>query len=149
MRATLFALSAASVLFGSSVAAQQAASPRPYTEGPIMVISYIKTKPGMFNRYMEYLNGPYKANMEAQKSAGIVADYMILTSEARTPADHDVMLAVNYRNWAALDNLADRSDAVVNRVLQSSPQQRDQQFVDRGAMREVLGYRTYQRLMLK
>jgi len=38
---------------------------------------------------------------------------------------------------------------VVNRVLQSSPQQRDQQFVDRGAMREVLGYRTYQRLMLK
>jgi hypothetical protein len=103
----------------------------------------------MFDRYMEFLNTTYKANMEAEKAAGLVTDYAIFTSDARTPNDHDVLLSVTYKNWGALDNLADRVDPVVNRALQNTPQQRNQQFADRGTMREVLGTRTYQRLYLK
>jgi hypothetical protein len=87
--------------------------------------------------------------MEAEKKAGIIDDYLILTSDARTPADHDVMLVVVYKNWAAFDGLQDRTDAIANRALQSTPQQRDQQFIDRGAMREILGTRTYQQLNLR
>ncbi len=34
-----------------------AQQPRPYTEGPVVVFSYIRTKPGMFDKYMEYLDG--------------------------------------------------------------------------------------------
>ena len=98
---------------------------------------------------MQYLDGPYKTNLEAQKAAGIVLDYGIYASDPRTPADHDIMLTVVYKNWGALDNLADRSDAIVNRALQSTPEQRAQQFIDRGAMRESLGSRTYQQLLLK
>jgi hypothetical protein len=140
------------LLGGGSVAAQTAtaqASTRAYTEGPIAVTSYVRTKPGMFDRYMAYLDGPYKTQMEALKTAGIIQDYAILTSDARTPTDHDVMLIVMYKNWGALDGVQDRTDAVSNRVLQSTPQQRDQQFIDRSAMREVLGNRTYQRLILR
>ena len=125
------------------------ASTRSYREGPVISVSYIRTKPGMFDKYMQYLDGPYKTNLEAQKAAGIVLDYGIYTSEARNPADHDVMLTIVYKNWGALDNLADRSDAVVNKALQSTPDQRSQQFIDRGAMRESLGSRTYQQLVLK
>ena len=125
------------------------ASTRAYREGPVIQVSYIRTKPGMFDRYMQYLDGPYKTNLEAQKAAGIVLDYGIYTSEPRTSADHDVMLTVVYKNWGALDNLADRTDAIVNRALQSTPEQRAQQFIDRGAMRESLGSRTYQQLLLK
>ncbi len=143
---------AAGLLLVSGLAATNTASAqgstRAYREGPIVVMSYIKTKPGMFDRYMEYLNGPYKTQLEAEKAAGIVEDYMILGSDARTPADHDVILAVTYKNWGALDNLQDRTDAISNRVLRNTSQQRDQQFIDRGAMREVLGNRTYQRLIL-
>lgn len=130
-------------------AASSQASTRSYTQGPVVAVSYIRTKPGMFDKYMQYLSGPYKTNLEAQKAAGIVLDYAIYTSEARTPTDHDVMLTVTYRNWGALDNLADRSDAIVNRALQSTPDQRAQQFIDRGAMRESIGSRTYQQLYLK
>lgn len=60
-----------------------------------------------------------------------------------------MILAVTYPNWAALDNLQDRTDAIANRVLQNTSQQRDQQFIDRGAMRDVIGSRTYQRLILR
>ena len=125
------------------------ASTRSYREGSVIAVSYIRTKPGMFDKYMQYLSGPYKTNLEAQKAAGIVLDYGIYTSEARNPADHDVMLTIVYKNWGALDNLADRSDAIVNKALQSTPDQRSQQFIDRGAMRESLGSRTYQQLTLK
>lgn len=125
------------------------ASTRSYREGPVISVSYIRTKPGMFDKYMQYLDGPYKTNLEAQKAAGIILDYGIYTSAPRTSADHDVMLTIVYKNWGALDNLADRSDAIVNKALQSTPSQRDQQFIDRGAMRESLGSRTYQQLTLK
>lgn len=134
---------------GVAATAGAQASTRAYREGPVIVVSYIRTKPGMFDKYMAYLNGAYKANLEAQKAAGIVVDYGIYASDPRTPADHDLMLAVVYKNWGALDNLSDRTDAVANRILQNTPEQRAQQSIDRGSMRDVLGNRTYQQLLLK
>jgi crotonobetainyl-CoA:carnitine CoA-transferase CaiB-like acyl-CoA transferase len=151
MRPALLALATAVAVLSSAAASNTAAAQttRVYREGPVVVISYIRTKPGMFDKYMEYLNAGYKTTLEAEKAAGLVTDYAIYTSDARTPADHDVMLTVTYKNWAAFDNLADRSDVVVNRALQNNPQQRNQAFADRSVMREALGTRTYQQLYLK
>ena len=152
MKFTLLSLTTCLLIAGASAATETAnaqASTRSYREGPVVAVSYIRTKPGMFDKYMEYLSGPYKTFIEAEKAAGIVLDYAIYTSEPRTPTDHDVMLTVTYRNWAALDNLADRTDAVQNRALGNTPAQRSQQFIDRGSMRESLGSRTYQQLFPK
>lgn len=152
MKITHLSLVAAVLMAGGSGVMQTAGaqgSTRSYREGPVISVSYIRTKPGMFEKYMQYLDGPYKTNLEAQKAAGIVLDYGIYTSEARGPNDHDVLLTIVYKNWGALDNLADRSDAIVNKALQSTPDQRAQQFIDRGAMRESLGSRTYQQVILK
>jgi|GEM_PF-3289019 hypothetical protein len=30
-----------------------------------VAVSYVRTNPGMFDRYMEYLNTAYKTNLEA------------------------------------------------------------------------------------
>lgn len=151
MRPTILALATAlSIASGAATSNTAAAqTTRSYREGPVVAVSYVRTKPAMFNRYMEYLSTAYKTNLEAEKAAGLVTDYAIYTSDARTPNDHDVMLTVTYKNWAALDNLRDRAEPVANRVLQSTERQRDQQYIDRGAMREVLGTRTYQQLYLK
>ena len=152
MKSTPLAVAAGLMLLAASAATNSATSQAPtraYSEGPIAVMTYVKTKPGMFDRYMTYLNGSYKTEMEAEKAAGIIQDYQIFTSESRTPTDHDVLLVVMYKNWGARDNLQDRTDAVANRALASTPQQRDQQFIDRGAMRDILGTRTYQRLLLR
>lgn len=154
MRSILLPLAASLFVIGGSAAqnpvSAQAASTRPYREGPVVSVSYIRTKPGMFDRYMEYLNGPYKANQEAMKAGGLIVDYGIYSSpENRNAGDHDIMLTTTYRNWGAFDGLADRSDAVANRAMQNTPQQRAQQFVDRGAMREVMGGRRYQQLLLR
>jgi hypothetical protein len=152
MKIMHLSLAACLLIAGASAVVQTAsaqASTRSYREGPVVQISYIRTKPGMFDRYMQYLNGPYKTDMEAQKAAGIIVDYAIYTSDPRTTGDHDIMLTTVYRNWGALDNLADRTDAISNRALQSTPEQRSQQFADRSSMRDFLGSRTYQQLLLK
>ena len=49
---------------------------RPYTEGPVLIVSSIRTEPGMFEEYMKYLAGPYKQLMEGYKKAGIIVDYL-------------------------------------------------------------------------
>lgn len=144
--ALAIALPLATVAAANAASAQ---STRAYREGPVIVVSFVRTKPGMFDRYMEYLNSGYKTTMEAEKAAGIITDYGIFTSTPRDPADHDVLLTVVYKNWAALDNLQDRTEPVSNRVLQNTSRQRDQQFIDRGAMRDVIGQRVYQELFLK
>jgi hypothetical protein len=152
MKTAQLSLIACLLVAGASAVAETAAaqaSTRAYREGQVVNLTYVRTKPGMFDRYMQYLNGAYKSDLEAQKAAGIVVDYGIYTSEPRTPGDHDIILAITYKNWGALDNLADRTDAIANRVLQSTPEQRAQQSIDRGAMREILGSRTYQQLLLK
>ena len=44
-----------------------AQSNRPYKEGPVTELSYIKIKPGQYENYMKYLAGPYKSLLEAEK----------------------------------------------------------------------------------
>lgn len=150
MNVPLLLLAAATLATAAPALAQAPAqSTRVYTEGPVINMSYIRTKPGMFERYMQYLNTDYRKSLEAQKEAGLVLGYTIYTSAPRTPQDHDIILAVTYKNWGAYDNLSDRTDAVSNRAFGNTPAQRDQQFIDRAAMRDVLGNRDYRHLILK
>ena len=144
MRALLPALLLVSLT--STGVAQQ---PRPYTEGAVVVMSYIRTKPGMFDKYMEYLGGNYKRLLEAQKKAGIVTDYAVYTSLPRTETDWDVLLTTTYKNMAAFDNLDDRTDPITASTLNQSRAQANQAFGDRSAMRDAVGGRLLRQLVLK
>jgi hypothetical protein len=130
----------------STGVAQQA---RPYTEGPVVTMDYIRTKPGMFDKYMEYLDGNYKRLMDAQKKAGIVQDYAVYASPATTENDWDVLLTTTYKNMAALDNLEERIEPVERATLSQSREQANQAYVDRGAMRDAVGTRLMRQLILK
>lgn len=97
------------LLLGSVLATSAFAQDRPYAEGPVMNVSSIRTGYGMFDEYMKFLAGPWKKQMEAEKKAGLILNYEVLTSEAHSESDPDVYLVITYKNWAALDGLADRT----------------------------------------
>jgi hypothetical protein len=40
-----------------------------YTQGPVLIVSFVRTQPGMFEEYMRYLGSTYKA-----KAASASAD---------------------------------------------------------------------------
>ena len=128
----------------ASVIAQEA---KPYTEGGVTDVSFIRIKPGQFDNYMKFLDGPYKAEMEALKKAGIVTRYSVGQTQARSLDDYNLVLTVSYPNMAALDK-TDQSEAISAKVLGSSDQQ-NKATMDRGAMRDVLGGRLVRELVLK
>lgn len=110
LRAAAIAAVLATGVAAGSVQAQTAT--RNYDMGPVWSISYIETKPGMFDDYMQYVGTTWKALQEADKQAGYVLDYDVLAVD--NPRDHepDVILIVKYKNMAAFDRPLSDFDAV-------------------------------------
>jgi hypothetical protein len=145
MRRTRVALVALLVVMCPLTAAAQ--QPKPYKEGPVVELSYIKVKPGRFDDYMKHLNGPYKALMEANKKAGLITSYAIYSTTARSPQEPDLILAVTYANMAALDRI-DEAEALAAKVIGPTDEQ-NKGMMDRSAMRDVLGSQLIRELILK
>jgi hypothetical protein len=128
------------------VSAQQ--SPRPYSEGAVRSVSYIRVKPGRFDDYMAYLAGPYKQFMDAQKKAGIITGWAVYNSPGRDEKDWNIVLTTDFKNMAALDNLDDRTDPIVKQVMGSN-EKANEGMVKRGEMRDLVGNRLLRELIIK
>ena len=133
--------------FVASTGAVQAAD-RPYTEGPVSMVTSLRTEPGMFQTYMKYLGTTYKQLMEEQKKAGIILDYAVYQTTPRSPDDPDLYLIVTYKNMAAMDGLADRTDAIQEKLI-GNQEARDAGMAARGKMRTMVGSEMIRRLDLK
>jgi hypothetical protein len=124
------------------------AADRPYTEGAVSEISSIRTEPGKFDDYMAWLAGPYKQIMEAEKAAGLILDYAVYATTPRSPSDPDLYLVTVYKNLAALDDLATKSDAIAEKIEGSLAEQ-NKAYIERGKMRTVLGSQLIREAVLK
>lgn len=125
-----------------------AQSPRPYSEGPVTQVGYVRIKSGHFDEYMAYLAGPYKQLMEAEKKAGLITGWTVYSSPGRDEEDWDLALATTYKNMAALDDLTDRTDPIEKQVF-GSVEKSNQGAVQRGAMRELVGTRLLRELVIR
>lgn len=121
---------------------------RPYTEGVVVSVGYVRTTYGMFDEYMKYLAGPYKQLMEESKKAGSIIDYGVYEAYPRHPDEPDIILTVVYKNWAARDGLRDKFDPILKKVF-GSMDSASKGAVDRGKIRESLGGQFIQELKLK
>jgi hypothetical protein len=144
-RKHVLALLGAVLALGASVAS---AADRPYTEGAVLNVSSIRTEPGMFDAYMNFLATTYKQNMEAQKAAGIILDYSVHMAVPRGPDDPDIYLVTVYKNMAALDGLAEKTDPIMQKLF-GDMSQRSAATIARGKMRTALGSEQLRQLKLK
>jgi len=135
----------AALTFPSAAVAQD----RPYTEGPVVAVSYIRIKPGMFDKYVKYLDTDYKKLMDAGKQQGVIVDYGVYTSPQEHENDWNMVLTVTYKNMAALDNLRDKTDPMTQHLLNMSPEQAAQASIERANMRDQVGNRLLRQLNLK
>jgi len=139
----LGALCAVSLLTGPAFA-----DGRDWKDGPVVNAAYIRTVDGHFDDYMHWLATTYKKQEEAAKAAGLILSYRVLVVEARNPQDPDIILVTEFKNWAALDNLGGKLDAVSAKV-EGSVDAAAKSEVDRAKIRTVLGSRTMQEAVLK
>ena len=130
----------------TSVAA--VADDHPFTEGPVVNVSAIRTDYGKYDEYLKFLDTTWKATQEAAKKAGYITSYKVITVEPRGENDPDIYLVVYYKNWAALDGATAKADSIINQVV-GSLATANQGAVDRGKIRRILGSWTGQQLDLK
>jgi len=135
-----------SLVMSASVAS--AKEDRPYKDGPVTDVSFVRTKPGKFDDYMKWVDTVWKQTNEEAKKAGIIIGYKVSTSEPRSPSDPDLILEITYPNMATLDGITEKFDAIAEKV-EGSVQKSNQNEIDRGSLRDVLGSVLTRELILK
>jgi hypothetical protein len=133
LAATVLSLSAGA--FGT---AQAQTAERVYDNGPVWVISYIQTKPGMFDDYMAYISTKWRDQNDLNKKAGAILDYKVLSVDQPRDGEADVILMIQYKNMAAFDRPLAESEATEAKVF-GSVVKSNQAFADRGKMRDNKG----------
>lgn len=146
MKKSLLSLIAAILAISTSVTRAQ--EDHAYTLGPVTIVSFVRTEPGMFEEYLRYLDVTYKKFMEELKKQGTVTEYAVYQAWPRDAQDADLILTVTYKNMAAFDSLQARVDPVVKQTFGSLPKAASAS-ADRGKMRKEIGSRLVRQLILK
>jgi hypothetical protein len=120
----------------------------PYNEGPVWTVTMIKTKAGLADDYLKQITGTVKPVYDEEKKQKVILDYKILNGEASGPQDFNILILVEYPNWAAFDNLRDKMDPIVEKVMGTEDQRRATA-VKRLDVREILGTKTMREITLK
>src|ERR1700758_1164748 len=148
MKRTTQVVCALAALLGlSSLSTLAYADGRYWSDGPVINVASIRTVDGHFDDYMKWLSTTYKQQQEAAQKAGLILSYRVIVVEARTPQDPDILLVTEFKNWAALDHLGGKLDAVSAQV-EGSVEKAAQSEADRAKIRTVLGARTMQEAIL-
>jgi hypothetical protein len=132
----------------SAASAARADDSKSYIEGTVTTVTSIRTKPGMFDAYLKWLDTTGKQLREDEKKAGIIVDYAVYSVTPRSPHDPDLYLTVTYKNMAALDGLDDREEPIMKKLwtTRDAVAKAD---LDRESLREILGTQLIRRLDLK
>ena len=121
---------------------------RPYHNGSVWNIGFIRIKPGMDTAYMNYVAGQWKAEQEAQKKDGNILSYRVMSVEAHTPGEFNLMLMTEYKSLAAMEASEDKAEAVAQKVVGDDAAQ-IKGYKERAEIRDVLGARLAREIILE
>lgn len=139
MKAFLRAAALGVALSVTAVAGAQAQSaPRVYENGSVWSVSYIETKPGMFDDYMAYLNTGWRQSNELRKKAGDVLSYKVLVLPYPRDGGPDMVLMIEFKNMAVFDRSQAEVDKQTAEVFGSIARARQGQ-IDREKLRAQRG----------
>ena len=133
------------LLLSVSVYAQMS---RPWRNGSVWQVAFIRVKPGMDTAYLTYLTGDWKKEQEAMKAEGMVLSYKVIQTEGHTPGDWNLMLMTEYKDLATMEANQGKADALAQRTIGNDEKQM-QGYKDRLEIREVLGTRLAREIVLE
>lgn len=124
------------------------AQDKPYKEGSVWTVTFVKVKPGMMDTYLRDLSANRKKLMEQAKKDGLILSERLLTGDATGRDDFDLILMVEFKNWGAFDGLSDKFHALAEKMVGSEDKQM-QMMVKRTEVREIMGTKTMQEVFLR
>jgi hypothetical protein len=128
----------------------QAQTPvRPFHDGPVWDITFVRTKPGIGLKYINYLATDWKTEQEALKKAGLILDYKVIGTETHGTTDWDLMLMTEYKDLATMEADQDKREEVSNKALKSDDQKMIAGYEERASWREIVGSRLAREIVLE
>jgi hypothetical protein len=121
---------------------------RPYHNGSVWDISFIRMKPGMDSAYLSYIATDWKKQQEALKKEGLIVSYKVIGTEAHGATDWNLMLMTEYTNLAAREAAEPKMQALQQQLLGGDEKMR-QGYRERLEIREVLGTRLAREVVLE
>jgi len=121
---------------------------RPYRNGSVWDLAFIRIKPGMETAYLTYLTTDWKREQEALKSNGFSLSYKVLQTESHNPNDFNILLMTEFKDLATLEANQRKMDALGQQVI-GSDQKQQQGYREREAIREVLADRLAREIVLE
>lgn len=133
------------LLLGVSVIAQVN---RPYRNGSVWSVAFIRMKPGMETAYLDYIATDWKREQEELKKDRQSLSYKVLRTEGHNPADFNLMLMTEYKDMATMEANVAKEEALLHRVVGNDEKQR-QGYRERLEIREVLAERLAREIILE
>jgi hypothetical protein len=120
-----------------------------YTEGPIWRVQLIRVKPTQMDAYLTSLRKSTKPLIEEEKKQGLIVDYKVFLKETKNnPEDWDICVAIQYKNHAAMDGLAAKTEMARDKILGGKAPAQD--LADKRAeIREIVSSELLQEIYLK
>ena len=128
-------------------AAANAQVKRPYHDGPVWDIAFIRVKPGMDTAYMNYLATDWKKQQEAFLKGGVIVSYKVIASEPHNPGDFTLLLMTEYKDLASMEANSDKADQI-SQTLQDDKASMEG-YKQRADIRDVLGNRLSREIILE
>jgi hypothetical protein len=120
-----------------------------YTEGPIWRVQLIRVKPTQMDAYLTSLRQSTKPLIEEEKRQGMIVDYKVFLKQTKAnPEDWDIAVAIEYKNYAALDGVAAKGEAARDKIL-GGKQAAQQLGEKRAEIREIIASDLLQEIFLK
>jgi hypothetical protein len=123
-------------------------SDAPYTEGTVWNITMVKVKSGLGDQYLKGLAKTLKGTLDEAKKQNLIISYKILLGDAATPQDFNILVMVESKNMAALDNAREKFDPIAKKVVGPIEEQ-EKTAVQRLEIREIMGGKLMREITLK
>jgi hypothetical protein len=122
---------------------------RYYSPGTIWTVTTIRIQDGMDPAYLQYLDGQFKKESDAEVNAGYMKSYKILRTLDDDASTWNMLILREYKSLAEMEADEEKSDKLSRDVLHEDDQKQMQGYEDRSKVREVLASRTARELILK
>jgi hypothetical protein len=84
-----------------------------YNNGPVWRVIYVDVKPGMGDAFWTDIKQNFKPIYDEFKKQGWIVDYKFYTNPvAQHPNDWSVAIAIEYKAWGTLDEMAEKAAAI-------------------------------------
>jgi hypothetical protein len=121
---------------------------RYYSPGTIWTVTTIRIKSGMDQAYLEYLDGSFKRETDAQVQAGYMKSYKILKTLDDDAGSWNMIILREYGSLTDMEKNEEKAD-LKSREIAGNDQQQMKGYEDRSRIREVLVTKTARELRLK